>query len=135
MLDLLDGFKKSGIYYGYSHFNPLWFKWFILKFSCKVCYDPCGGWGHRVLGGLSLEKYIYNDLSQKTKLNVDCMLKKLGISNTVTSCNDARSYVPADDFDSMFTCPPYFNIEKYECGEFKDKADFDCFIDSLFNVF
>ena len=63
------------------------------------------------------------------------MLKKLGISNTVTSCNDARSYVPVDDFDSMFTCPPYFNLEKYECGEFKDKADFDSFIDSLFNVF
>lgn len=135
VLDLLDGFKKSGIYYGYSHFNPLWFKWFILKFGCKVCYDPCGGWGHRVLGGLSLEKYIYNDLSQKTKLNVDCMLKKLSIRNTVTSCNDARSYVPAEDFDSMFTCPPYFNLEKYECGEFKSKADFDSFIDSLFNVF
>lgn len=63
------------------------------------------------------------------------MLKKLGISNTVTSCNDARSYVPADDFDSMFTCPPYFNLEKYECGEFKSKADFDSFINSLFNVF
>ena len=27
--DLLTGFKKSGIYYGYSHFNPLWTNWFV----------------------------------------------------------------------------------------------------------
>ena len=25
----------------------------------------------------------------------------------------------------MFTCPPYFNLELYECGEFKDINDYN----------
>ena len=133
--DLLTGFKKSGLYYGYSHFNPLWFKWFINRFDVKICYDPCGGWGHRLLGGMNLEKYIYNDLSLSTKNGVDKMVDFYGLKNVVTHCNDARTFIPDDDFDSMFTCPPYYNVEKYECGEFKDISDFNCFMNSLFDVF
>ena len=33
--DILYGFKRSGLYYGYSHFNPLTFKWFINNYNCK----------------------------------------------------------------------------------------------------
>ena len=61
--DILYGFKRSGLYYGYSHFNPLTFKWFINNYNCKICFDPCGGWGHRLLGSNNLDLYIYNDLS------------------------------------------------------------------------
>ena len=133
--DILNGFKRSGIYYGYSHFNPLWFKWFIEKYGLKKCYDPTGGWGHRLLGGLSLEKYIYNDKSRTTKKHVDEMIDFFNIKNTVTYCSDARSFIPDEDFDSMFTCPPYFNLEKYECGGFGSKIEFDEFIECLFNIF
>lgn len=133
--DILTGFKKSGIYYGYSHFNPMWFKWFITKYDSKICYDPCGGWGHRMLGASKLEKYIYNDFSRSTKCNVDSMIKYFGIENTVTYSEDARYFRPSEVFDSMFTCPPYFNVEHYECGDFKDITDFNNFIDSLFEVY
>lgn len=37
--DIISGFKRSGIYYGYSHFNPLLFKWFIRQYDIKTCYD------------------------------------------------------------------------------------------------
>ena len=134
-LDILNGFKRSGIHYGYSHFNPLWFKWFIRKFGTKTCYDPCGGWGHRLLGGLSLEKYIYNDLSRTVKSNVDEIVKFFRLKNVSTHCEDARTFRPDEDFDSMFTCPPYFNVEKYECGGFRNMDDYLLFIDSLFSVF
>lgn len=133
--DILCGFKRSGMYYGYSHFNPLWFRWFIEKHNIKTCYDPCGGWGHRLLGGLNLEKYIYNDLSESTKKCVDKIIDFYGLKNVETHCEDARTFIPNDDFDAMFTCPPYFNIEKYECGEFKDIYEFNCFMDSLFDIF
>lgn len=133
--DILTGFKKSGIYYGYSHFNPLWFKWFICQYGIKTCYDPCGGWGHRLLGGLSLERYIYNDLSKSTKENVDKIISFFNIKNTVTYNNDASHFIPEEDFEAMFTCPPYFNVEHYECGDFKDRGEFDRFIDSLFDIF
>ena len=133
--DILTGFTKSGIYYGYSHFNPLWFKWFIKNYGIKSCYDPCGGWGHRLLGGLSLEKYIYNDLSATTKKNIDRIVDYFKIKNTVTYNEDALKFNPQEKFEAMFTCPPYFNTEHYECGDFKDRESFDVFLDSLFDVF
>ncbi len=133
--DILTGFKKSGIYYGYSHFNPLWFKWFMGNYGAKSCYDPCGGWGHRLLGGLDLDLYIYNDYSPETKRNVDRIVEYFKIKNTKTYNEDASRFNPDEKFDAMFTCPPYFNTEHYECGDFKDRKEFDRFIDSLFDVF
>ena len=134
-LELLDGFKKSGIYYGYSHFNPYWFKFFIDRFNLKSVYDPCGGWGHRLLGGLCLQKYIYNDLSKSTKENVDKIIQYFNIKNTETYNFDARTFIPEENFEAMFTCPPYFNVEHYECGDFESRENFDQFIDKLFEVF
>lgn len=134
-IELLDGFKKSGIYYGYSLFNPMLFKWFTVKYNAKVCYDPCGGWGHRLLGSSCLDTYLYNDKSANVKANVDKIIKYFKIKNCKTTSFDAREYVPSENFDSMFTCPPYFNIEHYECGDFKDEAEFKELIDKLFEVF
>ena len=133
--DMLCGFKRSGVYYGFSHFNPLWFRWFIGKYGVKTCYDPTGGWGHMLLGGLCLEKYIYNDLSRTTKSNVDEIIRHFRIKNAVTYCEDARTFSPPDEFDSMFTCIPYWNLEKYECGGFKSRKEFQGFVDSLFSLF
>lgn len=53
----------------------------------------------------------------------------------MTYNNDASLFIPEEDFESMFTCPPYFNVEHYECGDFKDRREFDGFIDSLFDIF
>jgi hypothetical protein len=35
----------------------------------------------------------------------------------------------------MFTCPPYYNIEEYECDSFESIEKYYEFIDSLFNIF
>ena len=133
--DLLLGFKRSGLYVGYSHFNPLIFKYFIEKYDIKKCYDPCGGWGHRLLGACNLEKYIYNDLSQSTYNNVKRIIHDLKIKNVVAYNNDARNFIPNENFDAMFTCPPYYNLESYECGDFESYEEYEKFIESLFNVF
>ncbi len=67
MREILRGFKISGIYTGFSHFSPLWIKAFIEQYKPKIIYDPCGGWGHRLLGALSTDTpYIYNDFWDKT---------------------------------------------------------------------
>ena len=111
------------------------FKWFIVKYNAKVCYDPCGGWGHRLLASSCLDTYLYNDKSANVKANVDKIIKYFKIENCKTTSFDAREYVPSENFDSMFTCPPYFNIEHYDCGDFKDEAEFKELIDKLFEVF
>lgn len=134
-IDILDGFKKSGIYYSYSQFNTYSFIWFIQNFAAKVCYDPCGGWGHRLLANSYLDMYIYNDLSKHVKQNVDKIVKYYKMSNVKTYCQDARTFMPTEKFDSMFTCPPYFNVEHYECGDFKDIDEYKDFIDKLFLIY
>lgn len=133
--ELLRGFKYSGIHYGYSHFNPLLVKWILEKYNSKICYDPCGGWGHHILGGLNIDKYIYNDLSYNTYNQCKIMCKELNINNIELYNNDANNFIPEDDFDIMFTCPPYYNVEIYECGAFNNIDEYNKLIDNIFNIF
>ena len=112
--EILSGFKKSGIFYGYSHFNPLLAKWFYKKYNIKSGYDPCGGWGHRLLGSMDLDLYIYNDISKPVYDNVNNIINFFEIPNTITFNKDASIFTPDMDFDSIFTCPPYTSLEKYE---------------------
>lgn len=135
MLDLLDGFKKSGKYYGYSMFNPLLAKWFYEKYNVKSSYDPCGGWGHRLLGSTNLDLYIYNDLSIGIANNVKSMISFFDIKNSIVYNEDAKNFMPKESFDAIFTCPPYFNCEKYECESFSSKEDFDELLNSILDVF
>lgn len=134
-IELLRGFKIAGMHYGYSFFNPAIMNFFCNKYGVRICYDPCGGWGHRMLGALGIEKYIYNDASPTTKANVDRLVKWGKIPNTTTYCNDAREFVPVEQFDAMFTCPPYYNVEHYECGDFTTRLEYDDFIRSLIKTF
>ena len=135
--DILDGFKISGIHYGYSSHNPRWIKWFIEHYNIKSCYDPCGGWGHRLLGAISssLNSYIYNDLSTETYENVNRIIKDFKIKNVKAYNNDANSFIPSEEFDAIFTSPPYYNTEIYPCGQFVSMEEYDKLIDNIFDVF
>lgn len=130
--DLLTGFKKSGIYYGYSHFNPLWTNWFVNKYAIKTIYDPCGGWGHHMLGMLSCEKIIYNDINKKVAANVQKMKDYFDINNLQVNVSDARIFV-SDNVDAFFMCPPYFNVEHYE-KDFESLDEYSLFLNSIFDI-
>lgn len=115
--ELLSGFKISGIYQGFSFFSPLWFKYFIENEDVESTYDPFGGWGHRLLGtvGTNLEKYIYNDLSTRTYTGVKQIYDYIDTSTECIFYNeDSLNFIPDDNFDSIFTCPPYDDLEAYD---------------------
>jgi hypothetical protein len=130
--DLLTGFKKSGIYYGYSHFNPLWTNWFVHKYGIKTVYDPCGGWGHHMLGMLSCDKIIYNEINKKVAKNVKRIKERFGIDNLEVNVGNAETYVPGD-VEGFFMCPPYFNVEQYESG-FKNIEEYKSFLNNIFSI-
>lgn len=130
--DILSGFKKSGIYYGYSHFNPQWTNWFINKFHIETVYDPCGGWGHHLLGMLKCKKIIYNDLSQETAENIRNMKKYFNIENLIIENQNAIDYIP-DNVDAFFMCPPYYNVEDYG-NNFKDINEYTDFLNKIFDI-
>lgn len=133
---LLNGFKISGIYHGYSGFNPLLLKWFCQNYDLinKSLYDPCGGWGHRILGSGLLKQYIYNDISPTIYRGVYNIVKYFDIPNAVLYNNDCIQWTPQEEFDAIFTCPPYYNIEQYESPGFSTKEEFNNFLNRIIDI-
>lgn len=141
-IQLINGMKISGLCYSYSMFNPNLGTWFINHYGLKgkTCYDPTGGWGHRILGmSWLLDKYIYNDLSYNTFESCKKMADELDMVNVEFHNEDANEYMPDCDYDFMFTCPPYYankrNIEEYECNGFESQEEFDKFIINIYKKY
>jgi hypothetical protein len=132
--DMLYGFKKSGIHYTYSHFNPIWTNWFINRYEIKSVYDPCGGWGHHLLGMLSCDKIIYNDISKKVCNNINRMKKYLKMENLEIHNSNAMTYILKSDVDAFFMCPPYYNVETYETDKFQSLDEYKIFLNSIFDI-
>ncbi len=110
--ELLRGFKISGRYYGFSQHSPFWIKKFIEDYNIKSIYDPCGGWGHRLLGAQSIS-YIYNDSDTRSYEGIKNIIKDFDIKDKIVYNNDCAKFTPNEEYECVFTCPPYFNIEKY----------------------
>ena len=127
--EMIRGVKISGIHNGYSHFSPLIIKKFITETKCNSIYDPCGGWGHRLLGSGSVP-YIYNDIWSKSVNGVNNMITTHSIKNKFVYNNDCTQFTPPERYDSVFTCPPYGNKEVYGVGEFT-KDSYIQFIDKM----
>lgn len=118
--EILRAFKITGIHIGYSFHSPFYIKQFIKDYNIKSIYDPCGGWGHRMLGAAAADcKYIYNDINTNTALNCTNMAKFLQLSNVSFHNNDSSDFTPSEDYEAVFTCPPYHNVEIYS----KDGAE------------
>ncbi len=113
--EILRAFKISGKHYGFSHFSPYWIKTFIEEFSVSSIYDPCGGWGHRLLGAWGID-YYYNDIDKRTYEGVIRIKKeyeKYNHKKKLFFNYDSAIFSPNLEYDAVFTCPPYFDLEKY----------------------
>jgi hypothetical protein len=112
--EIMRGFKISGIYFGNSFHSPFYIKQFIKDYNIKTIYDPCGGWGHRMLGAKSNDTYyIYNDINSITKENCEELSKYLEFNNIEFYSNDCSTFQPITNYEAIFTCPPYHSTEYY----------------------
>ena len=112
--EIMRAFKISGIHIGNSYHSPMWIKQFCLDHNVESVYDPCGGWGHRMLGAASTHtSYIYNDINSTTMSNCKSMAEYLQLKDVKFYDNDAAQFTPDEDYDAVFTCPPYHNVEWY----------------------
>ena len=109
---LLSGFKISGIHTGYSFFSPLWIKAFIEEYDIQSIYDPCAGWGHRLLGSIDVD-YLGNEINPDTYLGLENLKDYFDLKNVTLSMEKAESFTPDRRVDAVFTCPPYFDTELY----------------------
>ena len=129
--EILQGFKISGIHIGYSFFSPLWIKAFIKKYNIKSIYDPCMGWGHRLLGAKDI-LYIGNDSDIDTFQGNIKISEYFNITNKVFYNKPAEEFIPKESYEAVFTCPPYYDTEIYN-GENTSTVKYSSY-DSWLNV-
>jgi DNA modification methylase len=88
---------------------------FFLRDAVTV-FDPFAGWGERAEGAKRFGKrYVGYDIS---KAAIDSAETKYGAANFLADSRSAD--IPV--FDGMITCPPYWNLERYESEVGLDKC-------------
>lgn len=123
---------------GVSIFNPAYAAWILNLYGPKqgLCFDPFAGGGTRAvfaakhgLGYLGVElrneeclevTKRCRDLGLKAwKQSPAEELKIPGAGEVAMVCHDSRTvnFVPDACADFCMTCPPYWNLEKYNGGE------------------
>lgn len=86
--------------------------------STGTLFDPCAGWGGRLLGTVASGwKYIGCDTDKVTHGHLLELVKFLGIEEMVTLYNDSpiqdrMHLVPK--VDVVLTSPPFYNLENYD---------------------
>tara|TARA_R110000787_G_scaffold10063_3_gene34518 strand:- start:5330 stop:6274 length:945 start_codon:yes stop_codon:yes gene_type:complete len=113
-----------------TFFKPSTAKHLVQRFTepGAVVFDPCAGWGGRILGTLSAgRRYVGCDTNPKVKVYADTMLSVLNIpegQGTINTCS-CLEWIPDYQYDFAFTSPPYSNLEVYEeMVEFVDDDDY-----------
>jgi hypothetical protein len=82
-----------------------------------VLYDPCAGWGGRMLGTVAAGwQYHACEPNPVTHANLDRMINFIGAQNQAhIQCQTAETFDVATvgPVDIVLTSPPYFNLEVY----------------------
>ena len=113
---------KRGIYFccGVSKntmFRPQMAKLLCMKYHPEIVFDPCAGWGGRMLGVLATgANYIAFEPNTKTFNNLVQLSKFLGMEDRVQLfCDDAlkMNEYNIPKVDMILTSPPYFDLEVY----------------------
>jgi hypothetical protein len=99
----------------------------VQYFGAKQIFDPCVGWGGRMLGTLAAGKDIYYTGCEPDKNTSDGLMNILNdesIPKEITDRADiynepVEKVLPIlkEKYDMILTSPPYFNLELYTNGQ------------------
>ena len=113
------GMDAGKIYPTVSYFKPTLAKYIINKYlnEFDTIFDPFSGYSGRLLGAMSLNKnYIGYDLSSITVSESNEIINFISSTlnkkyNVNIQCKNSIN--ETGEFDCLFTCPPYDNIEEW----------------------
>lgn len=116
-IEILRGFGIAGILKSYPRFDTTVLNTILTDYGVASVYDPCAGWGERMICCVSRGVNYYGvDVNDKLWNGYQEMLDYLQIPKDlcVMRIEDAalvdNSMIQAD---VVFTCPPYHNVEIY----------------------
>ncbi len=127
--ELLRGFTVSGVHKGFTVFNPSLMEKVIDKYHIKSVYDPCAGWGERLMTCHNKDvAYLGVDINEKLFDGYHRMIDDFGMKKQSVVNADSSDIVLDYRADAVITCPPYFNTEVYsENGA--ENLSYDEFLD------
>lgn len=124
--DTIDTRKDAGtLGYISSHnittsvFNPYICKCLLNGYAPKNAdiYDPFAGGGTRAIISTAMgHTYTGCEIRKEEVDNVSARGKVLDLDFTLLH-EDAQNFVAKEAFNFSLTCPPYYNLEKYNGGE------------------
>lgn len=107
--------------------TPTIFRPAVAKFVAeKLCrtgglvYDPCSGYGGRLLGTLAAgRRYMATDVEARTVEGNKRLAEALGLSSEVELHESPAELfdIPEGEIDLVFTSPPYYTKEWYSMGD------------------
>ena len=126
-----DALKIKQLYFGsVSAFKPSVAKWIYCRLGAKNILDFSAGWGGRLVGAMVLPdtKYIGIDTNRDLKRGYDKMIAEIGAKDRVKMIYSDSAKVDYSklNYDTVFTSPPYFTLEKYEdMPSYETREDFN----------
>lgn len=115
-VEILNGFRISGMLRGYTRFDVGLMDQVVKKYDIQLVYDPCAGWGERMLysyyHGLS---YYGMDINEKLASGYQFMMDVFDVQDQHICFGDSALVdMPGCNLvDAVVTCPPYGSIEIY----------------------
>ena len=116
--------KRSLKFNPVTIYSPIMTKSIVKELDCKTVFDPCIGWGGRMIGTTCLgDDYHYTGCEPFTKTfsGLESMIKELNIENQVTLYNKGVETVLKElndkRYDMCLTSPPYYDLEVYSHEE------------------
>lgn len=123
---LLRAFRISGLHMGYTSFNSSLMRQVIDKYNVKSVYDPCAGWGERMMtcGKLGVS-YEGCDINSELFEGYAKLAELIDGFKPVLHNNDSVNQLVTVDADAIITCPPYKGIEVYSDNGAENLSDED----------
>lgn len=115
-LEIMRGFKIAGILRGYTVFNTKGMSEVLGKYNVKSVYDPCAGWGERMLCCIYHDvQYTGTDINAKLMDGYNQMMSQYDVHKICAiKCADSSTVDLSNvSADTIFTCPPYHDVEIY----------------------
>lgn len=127
-VEILRGLSISGLVKGYTRYDSTAMSQLLKEYNVTCVYDPCAGWGERMLCCASLGiSYRGCDINEAVVKGTGELITHYGLSQQCVIHGDSSVMDMTDELhDCIFTCPPYGNREIYtEWGaENLNEADF-----------
>lgn len=112
--ELLRGFTISGCFRGYSAFDASLMDRFVQKYQIQSIYDPCAGWGERLLYCCMQDvSYTGVDINDALAQGYEKLIQSFGTGRQRFLVADSAFHCPSERAQAIVTCPPYGPLERY----------------------